>query len=356
MTVRSDRNPTLIRLPVKVLLTRSGVAALSAKGDRIRRYLLSDSSEEPGIQLADFTPPTLQKLVFLGYVSKVEMPLEDVVGTRSDVMDFAKLLTYALLYRQFDTAVYNIIIQSDLVHDWNRRNPKKPIDFKTKVKTDYLQSVLDRNANAVEFARNSLSQPVLDWIEQKSTLQSDEKRVQRLLMDRFLDHISPLSWFLLTAYSNSAPARATIEEIRTVLQRYLDKAVVGEYLGLMVLELLTSLDPDAEVGVVYVLWKFNQRKDVSGDRQRLHIVLSNDADRFKEVKDKVHLRAGIDVGEKSLQDFYASDGQSEFELNLGLYYLSFLNDACKRLDVLFESFVNRSAKTGRTLINIVLTF
>ena len=356
MTVRSDRNATLIRLPVKVLLTRSGVEALSAKGDRIRRYLLSDSSEEPGIQLSDFTPPTLQKLVFLGYVSKVEMPLEDVVGTRSDVMDFAKLITYALLYRQFDTAVYNIIIQSDLVHDWNRRNPKKPIDFKTKVKTDYLQSILDKNANAVEFTRTSLAQPVLDWIELKTTLQSDEKRVQRLLMDRFLDHIAPLSWFLLTAYADSPTAEQTIRDIRAVLQRYLDKAVVGEYLGLMILELLSSLNPSNTEETVFVLWKFNQRKDVSGDRQRLHIVLSNDADRFREVKDKVHLRAGIDVGERSLQDFYASEGQSEFELNLGLYYLSFLNDACKRLNVLFESFVNRSAKTDRTLINIVLTF
>lgn len=356
MAVDTDKNPTLIRLPVKVLLTPAGTKALTAKGDRIRKMLLSDASEEPGIQLHDFTPATLQKMILLGFVSKVEMPLSDVVGTRSDVLDFSKLVTYSMLYRQFDTAVYNIIIQSELVHYWNRHNPKKPIDFKTKVNTSYLQSILKKNANAVEYARRNLAGPVIAWIEGKGNLQGDEKRVQRLLTEKFLDQVSPLSWFLLTVYGNSATAETIVGRVRSTLKSYLDKAVIGEYLGLMMLELLSSMKPRGDDGEIFVLWKFNRRKDSGGDRQRLHIALSNDPERFREMKQKVHLRVGIDVGDKSLQDFYAEEGQSEFELNLGLYYLSFLNDACKRVSVLFESFVNRSARTGETLINLVFTF
>jgi hypothetical protein len=356
MAVDTENEHSLISVPVKVLLTEAGIKALTAKGNKIRRYLLSDASEETGIQLADFTPPTLQKMIVLGYVGKVEMPLHDVVATRRDVLDFAKLVTYAMLYRQFDTAVYNAIIHSNLVHYWNRHNPKKPIDFKTKVNTAYLRSVLAKNAHSVAQVRRTISDPVSAEIEQNPALQGDERRVQQLLMGRFLDQVSPLSWFLLTVYAESQPAEMMINEIREILQNYLQKAVIGEYLGLMILELLGSMRREGQDRTVYVLWKFNRRKDSQGDRQRLHIALSNDAERFREVKHKVHLRVGIDVGEKSLQDFYSAEGQSDVELNLGLYYLSFLNDACNKLNVLFESFVNKSARTGETLVNLVLTF
>jgi hypothetical protein len=216
--------------------------------------------------------------------------------------------------------------------------------------------VLAKNAHSVAQVRRTISDPVSAEIEQNPALQGDERRVQQLLMGRFLDQVSPLSWFLLTVYAESQPAEMMINEIREILQNYLQKAVIGEYLGLMILELLGSMRREGQDRTVYVLWKFNRRKDSQGDRQRLHIALSNDAERFREVKHKVHLRVGIDVGEKSLQDFYSAEGQSDVELNLGLYYLSFLNDACNKLNVLFESFVNKSARTGETLVNLVLTF
>ena len=57
---------------------------------------------------------------------------------------------------------------------------------------------------------------------------------------------------------------------------------------------------------------------------------------------------------KTLIDFYRDvpDGGTD----LGLYYLSYLDDACKKVDVKFESLVNQFSASDLTVINLIFNF
>ena len=61
-----------------------------------------------------------------------------------------------------------------------------------------------------------------------------------------------------------------------------------------------------------------------------------------------------DTQRRTLIDFYRDDGQEGADL--GLYYLSYLDDACKKVDVKFESLVNQYSASGLTVINLIFNF
>ena len=48
------------------------------------------------------------------------------------------------------------------------------------------------------------------------------------------------------------------------------------------------------------------------------------------------------------------DGQEGTDL--GLYYLSYLEDACKKVNIKFESIVNQSSSSDLTVINLKFNF
>jgi hypothetical protein len=356
----------LIHFPLRVTLNERGVTRFVNQEQVLSRFRLSNGREEYGIALNRFAPKTVQKLILLGYVERIEAPVPDPYAMRSGILDVTKLIGYAMLYRQFDTEVFDTVSRSEFVRDWNRRNMKRPIDFKTKVNADYLNEVLRDNQEALDAVKGALLDPVCRELRFSTTMTGEEVRIQQLAAERFVDNLSPLARFLLTVYRSSAQFKTLIGPTRDLLRSYMRKTNVPEYLGLLLLELLNYMQqretandssqagPDA-ADSVYLLWRMKKRSDAN-DRGKLHVVLSNSRAPFDEMKHSVNDRSTLSVERKSLQDFYQDDSRSSDGTELGMYYLSFVNDACRKVGVLFDSFVHQDSATDRTLLNTVLTF
>ena len=77
---------------------------------------------------------------------------------------------------------------------------------------------------------------------------------------------------------------------------------------------------------------------------------------YEEVRRSIHYRADLSVKEKSLETFYETEASHTDEPQLGLYYLSFLEEACREMGLKFESFVNSDGWAQQTLINLILHF
>ncbi|NBC30428.1 MAG: hypothetical protein GVY29_10635, partial [Spirochaetes bacterium] len=286
MVTTKDRK--IIDVPIRLVFTDHGVNHFIKNKQRLSRFRLSDTHEEYGVQLVDFAPQTVQKMMRLDYLSKIELSVDDIVKHRGGLIDFTKLVIYGMLYRQFDTKIFESLIDSDLVRKWNRHNAKNPIDFQTNVNTSYLQRVLNRNQEGVARMKRDLLEPVHRSISLSPTLIDEEKRLHRLIAERFLDALAPLAQFLLVAHQDSPSFQAMATEIQKNLQRYLRKTAVAEYLALMILELLTSLrhgggflhGNDDDVEPISVLWKLRSHARTRGDRGRLQIVISNRQNRY----------------------------------------------------------------------------
>ncbi len=354
----------VIEVPIRVIFSDDGVTYFLHKNHRLQRLRLSDTNDEYGLKLADFSAATVQKLLVSGYVSKFEVPVADVTERRRGIIDLTKLLTYGMLYRQFDSVVYAMIVNSDMVRHWNRRNARNPIDFQTPVNTKYLESLLNRNVHAVSDVRREIMDPIQEHVRLDPRLIDQEKRIRLLTAERYLDHMNPLSWFILSVYRGSKSYNDLVPRLRDELIAYLEKASIGEYLALLLLEILTNATAHArtdEVGEeandeMYILFKVKKHPNIEHDRGRLHVIIANDKANFDEVQSAIREKSKTTVREKSLSDFYEAESGGETAIDLGLYYLSFLQEACRDVNIHFQSFVHQMEGSGQTLVNLVLTF
>src|SRR5690606_1172981 len=139
----------ILDIPMRLIFTDEGVHYFTSQNRKISRFKLSDGVEEYGIHVVDFAPSTIQRMQLLGYLSKIEISLSDLIAKRREVIDLIKLLSYGMLYRQYDTQVFSSIVESELIKAWNRHNIKNPIDYKTRINAAVLRNVLDKNSQAI---------------------------------------------------------------------------------------------------------------------------------------------------------------------------------------------------------------
>ena len=71
---------------------------------------------------------------------------------------------------------------------------------------------------------------------------------------------------------------------------------------------------------------------------------------------KTEEKKSANLAKKSLIDFYREIPEGQGGTDLGLYYLSYLDEACKKVNVKFESIVNQYSASDLTVINLNFNF
>ena len=107
--------------------------------------------------------------------------------------------------------------------------------------------------------------------------------------------------------------------------------------------------------LVFLAWKIGGSSSAIGKRGTLNITLYNKADEFQEVKDDIESKMSANTSMTSIVDFY-KQMEDDGDTGLGLYYMSYLDDACKKVGVKFESIVNQFSTSDLTVINMKFNF
>jgi len=379
---------TVIDLPVKLVLTEEGTTFFIRKGKNLKKFKLADNVEEYGIVLDVFSPASLQRMLLVDYISKVEISKSEFMSTRQEIMDLSKLLVYSMLYRQFDTNIFARILSSDLIKKWNRLNPSNIIDDKTRINDSYLQGVLKEKEKDVIDIRAEILGPLYNQINKDPSLLPEEKNIQLLLSEKFLTNLRPFAWFIIAKFKGSDGYEQLLKDLRSALAEYIEKSKIAEYVSLMIMELSMNaensnlkreakaifkgaidmnavlFDPSVRKQVieslerkgelVYLGWKIGSRGASFGTQGRLQITMFNKESEYQAMKEAFEEKKSADLKKKSLQDFYKQLPESEANTELGLYYLSYLSEACEKVNVKFESLVNQMPGSDLTVITLVL--
>lgn len=210
------------------------------------------------------------------------------------------------------------------------------------------------------------------------------------MTEKFLNRLSLMNWYIITKFYKTEGFSQMLTALRQSLANYMDKSKVAEYISVMVMELALNCentnmrkearqlyrgvengdsliyDPDirakiikemeAKHEVVFVSWKLGGGATAIGKQGRLQITLYNKDDEFQEMKENIESKMSADLNKRSLIDFYRQMPDGEEGTDLGLYYLSYLDDACKKVNVKFESLVNQFTSTDLTVINLIFNF
>jgi hypothetical protein len=379
---------SIIDLPIKLVLTEEGTSFFIRKGKNLKKFKLADNVEEYGIVLDTFTPASLQRMMLVDYISKVEISKSEFMSARQEVMDISKLVVYSTLYRQYDAHIFARVLASDVIKKWNRLNPANIIDDKTHINDSFLQSVLKDKAKDLEEIKKEILSPMRAYISKNSALLPEEKNIQLLLSEKFLENLRPFTWFIVAKFKGSDGYEQLVKDLRTSLAEYMEKSKIAEYVSLMIMELAMNaennnlkreakaifkgavdmnavlFDPNIRRQVidslerrgelVYLSWKIGSRGASVGMQGRLQFTLYNKESEYQAVKETFDERKNADLKKKSLQDFYKQLPESEANTELGLYYLSYLSEACEKVNVKFESLVNQMPGSDLTVISLVL--
>ena len=90
----------ILELPLKVVLTEDGASNFISHNKKLLRFRLADNVEEYGISLDKFSPQSIQSMILLDYISKIEISMSEFVSSRQEVMDLSKVIVYSLLLDQ----------------------------------------------------------------------------------------------------------------------------------------------------------------------------------------------------------------------------------------------------------------
>ena len=377
-------------LPLKVVLTEEGASHFISHKKKLLRFRLADNQEEYGISMDHFSPMSLQNMILVDYISKLEISMSEFVSHRQEIMDLSKVIVYSILYKQFDREIFAALIQCDCVRHHNRTNPGKLIDERTQIPEKQLKNHLALKDNIIQSARQAILEPIWQTIMANTDYSPEEKNIYLLMTEKFLNRLSLMNWYIITKFYKADGFTQILSVIRQALSRYMDKSKVAEYISVMVMELALNsentnmrkaarqlyqgidnyetliYDPEIRQKiiqelirkheVVFLSWKIGGGSTSIGKQGSLNITLYNKDDEFQEVKENIENKMAADLNKKSLIDFYRQMPEGQEGTDLGLYYLSYLDDACKKVNVKFESLVNQFTASALTVISLKFNF
>ncbi len=380
-----------IDIPVTVNLNDNGMNFFIRSGHHLAKLKDLDSEDTVGFKVQRIHPESIQKLIFQDYISTIELEISNVSKHRSEIIDCSKLVTYGMLYRYCSINSFNSLLGSDLIKLWNRNNPKKIIDRRTRLGKATVQRLIEQNKAAYHAIRGDICRPITSRLQLiKPDLTDIERRNLRLFCTRLIDMLNPFVWFLLITHRTKPEYPGLVRRIQIGIQDVVEKSKVADFLAFMIIELLntqetynidtfvrsnTRKDPASKISIrsydervkvlreieekgvrTFLSWRLKSRNDSFGTGVSLHVSIYNRKSRFGDLEKKMIQHSGLAVSERSLRDFYQDKDASGGGSDLGLYYLSFLQDACREVGVRFESFVNRANSRDLTVMNIIIRF
>ena len=90
-----------LNLPLKVILSDGGTSHFLGHNVNLTRFHMADGKDEKGISINPFSPKSIQDMIMLDYISKIEVSMSEFSAVRQDVMDLSKTIVFSLIYKQF---------------------------------------------------------------------------------------------------------------------------------------------------------------------------------------------------------------------------------------------------------------
>ena len=111
----SGERKSVMNLPLKIILTQEGSSFFIRQNKKLLRFKLADNVEEYGISIDQFKPSSIQRLLLIDYISKIEISKSEFVSSRQEIMDLSKLIVYSVLYKQYDNYIFHQVLASDVI-------------------------------------------------------------------------------------------------------------------------------------------------------------------------------------------------------------------------------------------------
>ena len=140
-----------LSLPVSLVLNTVGLDIMNLRDSHKEK-----SSSGYEISLKEYKPELIQKLMVQNCLHRIDISLDDIRSGRREVLDFTKLILFSLLYKQFRKEIFEMTINSSLIVQWNRQNPRKQIDSHSDQSLMRMENALLKRTDEINSYRQSM--------------------------------------------------------------------------------------------------------------------------------------------------------------------------------------------------------
>jgi hypothetical protein len=382
-----EQKKTIFELPLKFVFTEEGSSMLMHQKVKFTRLKMGDNTEDYGVFLDKVVPASVQRMLMAGYISKIEVSGIETVAARKEILDLSKLIVFSLLYAQYGDASFAQIVSAEPVKRWNHANPFSVIDGKTQFKEGSVRNYLKDYESELSEITGELLNPLNKTIAGDESLLEDEKKLQMMMAEKLLGFADPLMWFVLIKFRSDPGYLFLLRDARLCLAEYLKKTRIAEYAALLIVELAQNIEninilKEAQIfyknkyvklfkilqepqfripvinqmreknNLITISWKIGGTSTSIGTKGKLQVVLYDREINYREMRDSFEATKSADIARNSLIEYYNRLLANGNDLELGMYYLSYLDEACEKVGIKFESMVNQIPLSDVTMTTL----
>ena len=386
----SSSKRSKINLPLIITFTDEGVSFFRNHNKKLIKKRLSNNTLAYGMSLEEFSAASIQNMIIADYVSRIELSRTAFTTKRSEIMDISKLIFYGILYRRFSKIITKRFISSLFVESWNRSNPKNILDENSILNNASIRNIPSVNQDMVENIKiNFIDSAVLN-LPGLNELTDEEILKTKQTGKKFLDNLNPFLWYILSVSQGSSDYEQLQKDTIFYLNQYLEKSRIAEYLSLMIMEFAINAEIsqlkklsnklyknkidfgriihnttirnelmrflESKNEFLTLSWKIKGTANSIGTGNKLQIMIYNKDIEYKKLKQKISDQKNVDINKKSLIDFYQEKSEDEFNSDLGMHYLSYMQEACKEQQIYFDSHMDQVTDSDLNIITLSLLF
>ncbi|MCF6334565.1 MAG: hypothetical protein L3J12_02350 [Spirochaetales bacterium] len=385
----AEKKRLKICLPLIMTFTDEGVFFFRSHNKKLNKKRLSNNSLAYGMSLEEFSAPSIQRMIIADYVSSIEISRTAFTEKRSEIMDISKLIFYAVLYRRFSKIVTKRFLNSVFVSAWNRSNPKNILDINS-ILNNSIGNIPAVGDNIADQFKTAIIDNAVKMLPGINELTSEEMIKTNQLGRKFLDNLHPFIWYILSVSTRDGDYKLLYQDLVSLLIQYFEKSKIAEYLSLMIMEftinseisqlkklskklykdkidfgriihnetirneLIKFLESKNEF--LTLSWKIKGTSTSIGTDNKLQVMIYNKETEYQKLKQGIDNKKAADIKKKSLIDFYQEESEDEFNSDLGMYYLSYMQEACKEQQIYFDSHMDQITDSDLNIITLSLLF
>jgi len=386
--MEGKKNPQ-INLPLRITLTEDGILFFRTHNKKLEKQYLSDNTVGYGISLGQYTAASIQRLVVADYISKIEVVRTAFTAKRSEIMDTSKLVFYGILYKRFNSWMISRILKTTFIAHWNRANPKRVLDETTVKRFDENGNLTIGLSDKIKRYKEILVDKAMVLLKESPESGEDREKL-KMLGFKYLENMDAFVWYVLSVSEDYDDYQLLMGSVIQSLTTYMGKAKIAEYLSLMIMEfsinaelsqlkqlssriykdkvdfkkilsnelvrteLLKYLSKNQEF--LTLSWVIHSSGTSMGTDNKFQVVIFNKDQEYQKLKQDIDDKKSVDIRKKSLLDYYQEESEEQFSSDLGLYYLSFMDEACREQQIYFDAHINQLLDRGLSIITLTMRF
>lgn len=385
MTESSAQRAEVIQLEGKYLLTDLGQQYCVQRQIPLRDIRIYTGHYGTGFIWSSFNSEFVQKLVSHALLRGIDLERLEFMSKRKELLKITKHIIYGILQKKFRPELKAIVKRSRIARSLLERSPGGAIS------PALINRFVKERGSELSALRHSLLFEPMRKIEGREDLNANEKSEKQEDMRRLVASIDGETWFLFALLHRSEDKLELMDIIHKRILSFVERMTIADYLSFILMEFVQYAEkahlinlgerdqyirthPD-ELDQLMADARFRERLIRRAEQKKEFIninysFLGNPHDPGEKTSITISVRNSGLIGYKTraeivnkrakhikqtpLSLFLQESNVQGLSEGLAVFYVKYLEEACRKEGIEFESHILRDERKDETISQLIL--